>query len=113
MTFNPVRAVCVSALVAMVLIPTGLLLGAVPIAQAATTSNQSTEVGVTPTAIHLAVIADVNNSIIPGLFAGTVRGVKAWASQINQQGGLAGRKVVVDFYDSQLSPTQARNTVIE
>ena len=31
---------------------------------------------------------------------------------MNKNGGLAGRKVVVDFYDSKLNPTQTRNAEI-
>jgi ABC-type branched-subunit amino acid transport system substrate-binding protein len=74
-----------------------------------TTPLKSTEVGVTPTTITVTVIADVNNSIRPGLFKGSWDGVKAWGDYINSQGGLACRKVVVKEGDSKLSPTDASN----
>ena len=38
--------------------------------------------------------------------------MQAWAKTVNQQGGIAGRKVVVDFIDSRLSPNDARNALI-
>jgi ABC-type branched-subunit amino acid transport system substrate-binding protein len=71
------------------------------------------EIGVTPTEIHLAVVADVDNAIAPGILKGQVDGVKAAAQYVNQQGGVAGRKLVVDFYDSKLNPTEARNGFIK
>jgi len=70
------------------------------------------EVGVTATEIHLAVVADVDNAIAPGILKGQVDGVKAAAQYVNQQGGVAGRKLVIDFYDSKLNPTEARNAFI-
>ncbi len=38
-----------------------------------------------------------------------VSAVKAWGDQVNANGGLAGRKVVVTFYDSKLNPDEAVN----
>ena len=76
----------------------------------------ATEVGVTASDIHIGVIADVDNALAPGLFKGAVDGVKAGAAYLNSKaggGGLAGRKVVVDFYDSKLNPNEARNATIE
>jgi Periplasmic binding protein len=84
-------------------------------AQSKTDKPQATEVGVSATEIHIAVIADVDNAAAPGLFKGAVDGVKAGASYLNSKeggGGLAGRKVVVDFYDSKLNPNEARNATI-
>jgi hypothetical protein len=75
----------------------------------------ATEIGVTGSEIHIAVVADVDNAAVPGLFKGAVDGVKAGAAYLNSRaggGGLAGRKVVVDFYDSKLNPTEARNATI-
>ncbi len=63
---------------------------------------QSTEIGVTPTQIRIAVVADVDNPVYPGFFAGAVAGVQGAAKYLNAHGGLAGRKVVVDFIDSHL-----------
>ncbi len=39
--------------------------------------------------------------------------MKGWAKYVNANGGLAGRKVVVDFLDSKLSADEARNAVIQ
>lgn len=77
---------------------------------------KATEIGVTAGEIHIAVIADVDQPIAPGLFEGAVDGVKAGAAYLNSKaggGGVAGRKVVVDFYDSKLSPNDTRNATIK
>ena len=85
----------------------------------ATTGNEkptATDIGVTATEIHIAVVADVDNALAPRLFQGAVDGVKAAAAYLNSKaggGGLAGRKVVVDFYDSKLNPTESRNGIIK
>lgn len=73
----------------------------------------ATEIGITPTTIRIGVIADVDTSFSPGLFQGTVDGVKGFASFMNANGGLAGRQVVVDFYDSKLNPDDARNGIVK
>jgi hypothetical protein len=76
-----------------------------------TTTLEATEVGVTPTTITVTVAADTGSPIRPGLFQGSVDGVKAWADYINANGGLACRKVVVNAADSKLSADDARNAV--
>jgi len=74
----------------------------------------ASDVGITPTEIHIGVIADTGSSLAPGLFQGNVDGVQAWAKYMNEkEGGLAGRKIVVDTYDSALDANKARNAVIE
>jgi ABC-type branched-subunit amino acid transport system substrate-binding protein len=73
----------------------------------------ASDVGVTAKEIRVAVVADVDNSFAPGLFKGSVDGVQGWAKYVNKHGGIAGRKVVVDFLDSQLSADEARNAVIK
>jgi ABC-type branched-subunit amino acid transport system substrate-binding protein len=73
---------------------------------------QASEVGVTPKEIRIAVVADVETSVAPGLFQGAVDGVRGFAKYMNKHGGLAGRKVVVDFIDSKLSADEARNAII-
>jgi branched-chain amino acid transport system substrate-binding protein len=76
----------------------------------------ATEVGVTASEIRIGVIADVDNPFAPGLFKGAVDGVKAGAAYLNSKaggGGLAGRKVVVDFYDSHLNGNESRNATIQ
>ncbi len=76
-------------------------------------ATQATEVGVTPTTIRIAVIADVNTPLAPGLFKGSQDAIQGYAKYINSKGGLAGRKVAVDFYDSQLSADESRNALIK
>jgi hypothetical protein len=71
-----------------------------------------TDVGLTATTIKIGMIADVDTSLAPGLFQKSVNAVKAWASIVNGNGGLAGRKVVVDFCDSKLDPNATTNCVI-
>ena len=72
----------------------------------------ATDVGVTATEIHIGVIADVDNAIVPGVFQPVVDGVNGAVKVINKGGGIAGRKLVVDFLDSKLNPNDARNGII-
>ena len=74
---------------------------------------QASDVGVTPTEVHVAVIADTGSSLAPGLFQGSVNGVLGWAKYQNSVGGIAGRKVVVDVFDSALDASKARNAIID
>lgn len=92
------------------------LVSAAPIAGAQSSGKEATkatEVGVTASEIHIAVLADVDNAAAPGLFQGSVDAVRGFASFMNATGGLAGRRVVVDFIDSHLSQSEARNGVIK
>jgi len=74
----------------------------------------ASDVGITPTEVHIGVIADTGSSLAPGLFQGSVDGVQAWAKYMNEkENGLAGRKIVVDTYDSALDANKARNSIIE
>lgn len=85
-------------------------------AQSSNEKPKATEVGVTASEIHIGVVADVDNPFAPGLFKGAVDGVKAGAAYLNSKaggGGLAGRKVVVDFYDSKLNGNESRNATIQ
>jgi hypothetical protein len=85
-------------------------------AQSSNEKPKATEVGVTASEIRLAVVADVDNPFAPGLFQGAVDGVKAGAAYLNSKdggGGLAGRKVKVDFYDSKLNGNESRNATIQ
>jgi substrate-binding family protein len=72
---------------------------------------QGTETGVTPKNITITVMADTGSTIRPGLFQGSVDGVKAWAKFQNAHGGLACRQVVVKAADSKLSPDDAKNGI--
>ncbi len=84
-------------------------------AQSGNEKPAATEIGVTASEIHIAVIADVDNPFAPGLFQGAADGVKAGAAYLNSKaggGGLAGRKVVVDFIDTHLNANDSRNATI-
>jgi hypothetical protein len=102
---------------ALVAVAVGIGWAVSPAAGAAPGQNQpggspESEIGVTADTIRIAVIADVDNPVQPGLFQGTVNGVQAFAKYINGHGKLAGRNVQVDFIDSHLSADEARNAVI-
>ena len=47
------------------------------------------------------------------LFQGGVDGATGAVKYINANGGIAGRKLVLDFYDSKLNPNEARNAFIK
>ncbi|MFN8025366.1 MAG: ABC transporter substrate-binding protein [Acidimicrobiia bacterium] len=98
-----VFAVAVSALAA----------GAQTTTTAGGSSSSAKEIGITDKEIKLAVIADVENSLSPGLFKKSVDAMKAWAKVVNKEGGIAGKQVVIDFYDSKLNPTETRNGIIK
>ena len=71
------------------------------------------EIGVTAKEIHIATVADVDNSFAPGLFQGGVDGVEAGGEvHQRQRRASAGRKLVLDFIDSHLNPNDARNGFI-
>jgi len=74
---------------------------------------KASEIGVTPSTIRIAIIADVNTPLAPGLFKGSEDAIQGYAKYINAHGGLAGRKIAVDFYDSQLSADESRSALIE
>jgi ABC-type branched-subunit amino acid transport system substrate-binding protein len=83
--------------------------GAAPKAEA----NKATEIGVSPTTIKVAIVTDVDNTIVPGVLQGIVDGMNGWEKYANAKGGIAGRKVQVDFIDSHLNPNEARNAIIQ
>ncbi len=99
------------ALIATIVLVTGMT-SAIASAQSDEKPTDS-EVGVTADEIRIAVVADVDTPLAPGIFQGSVDGVKGWAKYMNSKGGLAGRKVVIDFIDSKLSADDARNAIIE
>ncbi len=71
------------------------------------------DVGISDSEIRLAVIADVDTSVQPGLFQKSVDSMRAWAKVVNKAGGIAGRKVAIDFIDSKLNPNETRNAIIK
>ena len=96
-------AIAVTAVVGAMLTP----------AAAQGSTPKADDVGITDKEIRLAVVADVDTPVVPGLFQAAVDGMRAWAKVVNKQGGVAGRKVVIDFIDSRLSADEARNAVIK
>jgi hypothetical protein len=102
-----VAAAVVVAFSVLTLAPSG--------AQSSSEKPKATDVGITANEIHIAVLADVDTSFSPGLFQGAVDGAKGAAKYLNSKaggGGVAGRKVVVDFIDTKLNPTESRNAII-
>ncbi len=70
---------------------------------------EATDIGVSADTITVVVMADVGSELAPGLFQGSMDGVKAWARTVNANGGLACRTVQVDTWDSKINPTEATN----
>ena len=107
------RSRVLSATLAVVIAAVGLAtVGSVAVAGAQSAKPKADDVGITATEIHVAVIADVDNSLAPGVFKASVDAMKAWAKVVNKAGGLAGRNVVIDFIDSKLNPNTTRNATI-
>jgi hypothetical protein len=79
----------------------------------AQSGSSTSEVGVTAKTIKVAVVDDVDNPIVPGVLQGIVDGVNGWGKYVNATGGIAGRKVQVDFIDSKLNANDARNAIIK
>jgi Periplasmic binding protein len=85
------------------------------------TSNEkptASEIGVSDSEIHIAVIADVDNPVAPNVFIGARDAVQGFAKYVNASCStknkcLAGRKLVVDFYDSHLNANDTRTAEIE
>jgi hypothetical protein len=75
-------------------------------------SLEATDIGITSTEIRITVIADVENPFQPGLFKGSPDAINGFADFINDNGGLAGRELAVDFIDSRLSADEARNAIV-
>jgi len=71
------------------------------------------DVGITADEIRIAVVADVDNQLRPGFFSGPADAVRAFAKYVNQNGGIAGRKLAVDFIDSHLNPDDAKNAILQ
>ena len=102
----------VAGIVAVLALVATALAGAPALAQGKSSSG-STDVGITPTTIRVAVVADVDNQVVPGVLQGIVDGVQGWGKYVNANGGIAKRKVQVDFIDSHLDANAARNAIIK
>jgi hypothetical protein len=82
-------------------------------AQGGEESLEATDVGNTANQIRIAVLADVENPLQPGLFRGSPDAMAGFEKFINATGGLAGRKLQVDFIDTSLSADKTRNAIVQ
>ncbi len=98
------------ASVVLVVVTVGMLPAGAGVPGAA---KGASEIGVSASTIKVAVVADVDNPIAPNVFKGVVDGAQAAAKYVNANGGVAGRKVEVDFIDSKLNPNEVRNAIIK
>ncbi len=81
----------------------GALLGATAAGAAATATP-----GITPTSVTVGSISDIS-SPIAGLFEGAKIGTEAYFAYINSQGGVNGRKLILDGRDSAFSSGTVAN----
>ena len=100
-----------AALVAALLV-TVASVGSVGAAGGGKESLEATDIGITADEIRIAVIADVENPLQPGLFKGSPDAMAGFEEFINDNGGLAGRDLRVDFIDSHLSADDTRNAIV-
>ncbi len=76
--------------------------------------TKATEVGITETEISIAVLADVENPIVPGLFAGSRDALLGFETYVNEElGGIAGRKLKVNFIDTKLNAEATKTAMQE
>lgn len=64
--------------------------------------------GVTPTAVHLGNVADVTGPV-PGLFRSAQQAVEAYVASFNARRDLCGRSVVLDLHDSRTDAARDRH----
>jgi branched-chain amino acid transport system substrate-binding protein len=64
--------------------------------------------GVTANTVTVGSISDIS-SPVPGLFAGAKTGTQAYFAYVNSQGGVNGRKLVLNGMDSAFSPGTVTN----
>jgi branched-chain amino acid transport system substrate-binding protein len=74
----------------------------------AATAATTAAPGVTPNSITVGSISDIS-SPIPGLFEGAKIGTEAYFAYINSQGGVNGRKLVINGMDSAFSSGTVAN----
>jgi ABC-type branched-subunit amino acid transport system substrate-binding protein len=98
------------------------VVGAVVVAVAAMATSSATaadtekpvagEIGITADEIRIAIVADVDTPLSPGVFQAQVDAVQGYARYVNKRGGVAGRKLAVEFIDSKLNPDESRVATI-
>jgi branched-chain amino acid transport system substrate-binding protein len=91
---------------------TSLLIGAVAVTwglgSPSAGASGTTDPGVTANSITVGSISDIS-APIPGLFEGAKIGTEAYFAYINSQGGVNGRKLVLDARDSAFSSGTVAN----
>ena len=111
------RRAAVCAAVVLSLATTVLLApsaGARSAAQSTKEQPKATEIGVTPTTIRIAVIADVNTPLAPGSSSPSADARPGvGASTSTRTAGSRAARSQVDFIDSKLSPDETRNAIIQ
>src|SRR5688572_625198 len=60
----------------------------------------TTDVGITDDEIRIGVIADISG-VVPGLFGAAPESVEAYAAMVNEAGGINGRELVVEVFDTK------------
>jgi hypothetical protein len=74
---------------------------------------EATDVGVTADTITIQVMADTGSPLAPGLFQGNIDAVKGFETYVNDHGGIGCRKLVVQAWDSKLTPEESKNGLIQ
>ena len=74
---------------------------------------EDSDIGVSKDKITVLVMADTGSKLAPGLFQGSIDGTKAWAENVNANGGLACRQVEVLTWDSKIDPNEGTNGYLE
>jgi hypothetical protein len=70
---------------------------------------EATDIGVTADTITIQVMADTGSPLAPGLFQGNVDALKGFEEYINANGGIGCRDLVVEEWDSKLTPEESKN----
>ena len=70
---------------------------------------EATDTGVTEDTITIQVMADTGSPLAPGLFQGNVDALEAFETFINDNGGIGCRELVVETWDSKLTPEETKN----
>jgi len=74
-------------------------------ALAPTPAQDASTTGITPTSVTVGNVSIISGPV-PGLFEGAPTGVKAYFDMINSEGGVDGRKLLVDSRDDAFSGQQ-------
>lgn len=83
-----------------------------PSAPACTSSGKADDIGVTGNRITVAVASDVSGPQ-PGLFRSTWQAMKAFATYVNDNGGICGRQLAIKTIDTQANSGANRAAVLD